>query len=114
MEPIQESSVTLGDIYYSSWGYEQTNVTFYQVVRLTNKSVWFETIAKKTVEQLSSMSEKVMPVPNQFIKEPLIRTKDGRLRKRLKGGDVSTFYSEDSWATLYRFAGEPVYQSSYY
>ena len=35
---------TIGDIAYSSWGYEQTNITFYRVTRTTTTSVWLEEI----------------------------------------------------------------------
>ena len=35
---------TIGDIAYSSWGYEQTNITFYRVTRTTTASVWLEEI----------------------------------------------------------------------
>lgn len=27
----------VGDIFYTSWGYEQTNIEFYQVVKATPK-----------------------------------------------------------------------------
>ncbi|MET1995961.1 hypothetical protein [Enterococcus faecium] len=114
MEIIKETKINVGDIYYSSWGYEQTNVTFYQVVRRTEKTVWFQPIKKECVEILSSMSENVLPVPNAFTSNPLIHSADGRLRKRLKGSDGQTFYGSKSWDTLYRFDGQPVYQSSYY
>jgi hypothetical protein len=38
------------DIYYDSWGYEQTNIDFYQVVGVTEKSVVIRRIAGKAVE----------------------------------------------------------------
>lgn len=34
-----EHSLREGDILYSSWGYDQTNVDFYQVMRITPKKV---------------------------------------------------------------------------
>lgn len=37
-EPTQNADgVRVGDIFYSSWGYEQTNVNFYEVVALKGK-----------------------------------------------------------------------------
>ncbi|HAP9351160.1 TPA: hypothetical protein IWJ17_002698, partial [Enterococcus faecium] len=57
----------VGDIFYSSWGYEQTNVTFWQIVKLTEKTAWFQPIQKKTVEHYSSMSGKVVPMKDKFI-----------------------------------------------
>lgn len=32
-------TVKAGDIFYTNWGYEQTNVEFHQVVRATAKTV---------------------------------------------------------------------------
>ena len=39
----------IGDILESSWGYDQTNVDFYEVVGVTNKSVKIEKIGNTTV-----------------------------------------------------------------
>ena len=37
----------MGDIMYSSWGYDQTNVDFYKVVRVTKASAWLQPIGSK-------------------------------------------------------------------
>lgn len=34
---LTNASVKVGDIYYTSWGYDQTNVEFYEVVKLVGK-----------------------------------------------------------------------------
>ena len=40
--------VELGAVYYSSWGYDQTNVDFYEVVgRFGKKGLWFREIASE-------------------------------------------------------------------
>ena len=39
----------IGDILTSSWGYDQTNVDFYEVIGVTNKSVKIEKIGSKTI-----------------------------------------------------------------
>ncbi|WP_346924434.1 hypothetical protein [Rothia sp. (in: high G+C Gram-positive bacteria)] len=53
-------TVKPGDIFYTSWGYEQTNVEFYQVVRATSKTVWLAEIASEK-ESYGFMSEEVRP-----------------------------------------------------
>ena len=73
----------VGDIFYSSWGYEQTNVTFWQIIKLTKKTAWFRPIKKQTVKNYTSMSGETMPIPNEFIDYPLARTKDSIVRKRI-------------------------------
>ena len=35
----QEAGVSVGDFFVDSWGYDQTNVTFYKVVALTPKGM---------------------------------------------------------------------------
>jgi hypothetical protein len=34
----------VGDILVSSWGYDQTNIDYFQVVRTSDKSVWIREI----------------------------------------------------------------------
>lgn len=34
---FKNDTVSVGDIFVSSWGYEQTNVTFYQVLSVHGK-----------------------------------------------------------------------------
>jgi hypothetical protein len=41
VEPAKQE-VKVGDIFYTSWGYDQTNVEFYKVVRATKSSVWVQ------------------------------------------------------------------------
>ena len=32
----------VGDIFYTSWGYDQTNIEFFQVVKVSPSSVWVQ------------------------------------------------------------------------
>ena len=60
------------DILYSTWGYEQTNVDFYQIVDKTEKCVIIRQIACKRIEKEAGfMSEYLIPVKDQFIGEPM-------------------------------------------
>lgn len=40
-----------GDIYYTSWGYDQTNVDFYEVIAAGDKSISVRPIAQKTTSR---------------------------------------------------------------
>jgi len=40
----------VGDILYSSWGYDQTNIEFYKVVKVSDFSVWIQQVGTKIVE----------------------------------------------------------------
>ena len=37
-EAVNEFGVKVGDLFYASWGYEQTNVNFFQIVALVGKN----------------------------------------------------------------------------
>lgn len=70
--------VEVGEIYYSSWGYEQTNINFYQVVERKGLSFTIREIAQEQVEGSMvshGMACDVKPVKNSFLKksEPITR-----------------------------------------
>jgi hypothetical protein len=51
-----------GDVLSYSWGYDQTNVEFFEVMKATEKSVWLKPIAASPgVMSASAMSGYVMP-----------------------------------------------------
>ncbi|ELB81156.1 TPA: hypothetical protein IX699_000304 [Enterococcus faecium] len=105
----------VGDIFYSSWGDEQTNVTFWQIVRLTEKTAWFQPIQKKTVEHYSSMSGKVVPMKDKFMEYPLAKTKDSIVKKRIDPESYPDMLCGfRSWDTFHRYKDQAVYESSYY
>lgn len=39
---LQPHSLTVGDTVYNSWGYDQTNIDFYAVVRVSKNFVWLQ------------------------------------------------------------------------
>jgi len=51
----------VGDILYSSWGYDQTNIEFFKVVKVSEFSVWIQEIGSKIVEVTGWAHEKVVP-----------------------------------------------------
>ena len=60
----------VGDILHHSWGYDQTNCDFYQVVGVKHATVILRKIAAETVPGSEGfMCEKVMPVKDAFIEK---------------------------------------------
>jgi len=51
----------VGDILYSSWGYDQTNIEFFKVVKVSEFSVWIQEVGKKIVEVTGWAHETVVP-----------------------------------------------------
>jgi len=104
--PGPQCSVKVGDMFSSHWGYDQTNVDFYCVVKVTGKSAWLASM-DKTRTYDGTMSGTCRPVLKQPIelgagKQYRIKvTSDGKVCFRLTsyshafpydGGDC--FFSE--------------------
>ena len=56
----------VGDLFYDSWGYDQTNIDFYQVVRVTQKSCVVRPIGKVRIEETGWLSYRVRPRKDHF------------------------------------------------
>lgn len=71
---FRNGTVETGDIFYSSWGYEQTNINFYQVTHLKGKStVVVQEIRCQQITASGAMSGTVEPIKGDFIGDPLTR-----------------------------------------
>jgi len=58
----------VGDILVCSWGWEQTNVDYYKVVRRTKASAWIVPIGQRMVPGSEGfMSESVLPDPDKVL-----------------------------------------------
>jgi len=65
-----ETVYQIGDILHGSWGYDQTNCEYYQVIGLTPKGYVLREIGQATVPSArtaSDMSAMVMPVKDKFL-----------------------------------------------
>ncbi len=64
----------IGQVLYDSWGYDQTNIDFYQVVGIGKKSIDIQEISGKFRDNqpsgYSSMSAFVIPQINHFLNNP--------------------------------------------
>lgn len=95
-------TLSVGDIMVSTWGHEQTNVDFYQVVKTTDKSVYVREIkADKTFT--SDMTGKAVAIKDSFKSDEINRFKCGQ-DNRIK---LSSYAHARQWD------GSPVSWSSY-
>lgn len=64
----------VGDILGSSWGYEQTNVDFYQIIAVTAKTLTIQQMRKDS-EETGWLQGTCTPRPNDFVKDskPMVR-----------------------------------------
>lgn len=98
------TSLKVGDIVQGSWGYEQTNQEFYEVVEVsaTGKSVKIREVAKAVVDGSAGyMSEQVVPMPGHYVGE--------EIRKPVQLGDRVPF----KHCSLGKWDGRPKDQSHY-
>lgn len=60
--------VKVGSLFCMSWGYDQTNVNFFQVTRMSPKGIFVREIAGKPVEGSDGfMCNKMTAQPNVFL-----------------------------------------------
>lgn len=95
---IRSSAVIVGDIFVSSWGYDQTNVDFYQVIKTTPKTIALRQIAKQVTRKRGEPTEYVMPIANKF--------QGPTLRKKLKEYNGQPYVSLSSFASAYKWDGK--------
>lgn len=97
-------SLKVGDVVYNSWGYDQTNVDFYQVVAVpSNKTVRIQAIGSEMIDATGHMSGRTAPRKDAFLADskPIL--------KRVGKDNYISF--KHGCGTPY--SGEPVYCSWY-
>lgn len=91
----------VGDVVYNSWGYDQTNVDFYQVVEVKAKSIVLREVRQNSSDRGMSMSGATQPVRNDFCGEPFTK---------LCGENGSIAFPHGGSS---KWDGRPKYTSSY-
>jgi hypothetical protein len=64
----------VGNIVYNSWGYDQTNIDFYQVVGVTAKTIKIRQLKQRTVET-GFMSGDTEPIKDSFVSDEVLTKK---------------------------------------
>ena len=98
------TSLKIGDILYSSWGYDQTNIDFFQVTKV---------ISEKTIE-ITPIGQIWHEAPGHFLSEYVTAKKDNftgpPMRKRVSRGEsvrITSFSHASKWD------GQKLLQSHY-
>ena len=90
-------TVNIGDIYVTSWGYDQTNIDYYKVLEVKNKSVVIAGIGQERV-YTGHMQGECNPVPN--------RVSDKRITKRIISCGDSVSLKMTSYSRAYPWSGK--------
>jgi hypothetical protein len=78
IKPYKEPkhNIKPGDIFYNSWGYEQTNIDFYQVVKTTAKTITLRQVKGRTHDyDTYHMTGSKVAVKDAFCSDKLLRKK---------------------------------------
>lgn len=73
MNTAATKKIEVGTILETSWGYDQTNVDFYEVVKKTARFAVVREIAAMIAEDTAYLVGKKMPIPGKFIGEEIRR-----------------------------------------
>lgn len=100
-----EHSLVVGDVLESSWGYEQTNVDFYQVTRATPKTVLLRPISAHREQGETFGNYHVVPNIGQFTAGPS--------RYKVHNLDGDPYVMVKSFAIARKWTGEQVHGTDY-
>lgn len=97
--------VNIGDIYVSAGGYEQTNVAFYKVIKVTKRSAEVVEIGQ-TRKYIGHMHGESMPLDGDYND-----TKTKRVRINASG---NTTCFKAIWGYAYPWSGKPCFFSEWH
>ena len=124
MSELVEASdtVKLGDVFYESWGYDQTNIDFAKVVGFTKsgKSAICRLMSERitSTEGLAAMAEMIVP-DKEWGTTFKLRVRQGVCSSQpcLIGSYPFVQKEGETWAKrfgyFYPWNGSPIYQSHY-
>lgn len=103
-------TVKVGDIFGASWGYDQTNVNYYQVTKLVGKS----TVEIREIKATRVDDSHVMPVKDNFTDTSHLNNYKNNepVRKRVKSSGYRTHSLKVfEFSNAYLWDGKPNYET---
>lgn len=115
-----ELGIKVGDIFYMSWGYEQTNVDFFRVKALRGKTqvilqeVNLEITQDKCVSGMSA-DRKYNGRNYSLVKNScFVEDNENGIVKKVLGTKENPYINMTSYANAYKYDGQELYESWYY
>ena len=103
-------TLTVGAILYASWGYDQTNIDFYQVVEVVGKkSVKLRGISGKSIRQAAGADYVVASKDSFKDRDTFLEDGNPPTLKRVKQGNT---ISLSSYANAYPWDGKEKYETA--
>ena len=100
-----EHALKVGDLLYASWGYDQTNVDYFEVTKVVGKTVEVREIGSKVVSE-DGYSTKVAPAPGRYT--------GPKMKKRPQMSGKSCYVKIDKVRNAYPWDGTPMHETSPY
>ena len=111
-EAIAAHTFKIGDCLYQSWGYDQTNIDFFEVVAVLPKSVKIRPISQIMVDGSEGfMCENVKPDKGNYTGEAITRPIKAYLANT--GNPYFSVSNGRHSLSLYTYGDKGVYQSHY-
>lgn len=116
-------NIKVGDIFYASWGYEQTNINFFLVAELVGASSARILPVNLEVKEEETMSHGMARYATFDIKDYTIISKSGFIKDCIKGdlkrilrygSDGKEYIKIDSFCNAHKYNGTKLYNSWYY
>jgi hypothetical protein len=110
-EAMQNHGVVVGDVFRCSWGYDQTNIDYYEVISITGKTA--------TICRIGCLSEETGFLQGQSV--PQLGAFIGKPKKKLiqkRSVDSEAYLTMNSYSTAFKMTpiaqvgNKPVYESS--
>jgi hypothetical protein len=109
--------IEVGNIFVNSWGYDQTNVSAWQVIAVTPKTVTVQRIALEVVPGSDGfMSNRVRPVKDSFDEAGYHKGETLRNKKpyRLEWDGATVWYLRTDYGSCALWDGSRDYYCSWY
>lgn len=101
-EQNQPHSLKVGQVLYASWGYDQTNIDFYEVTKIIGDHfLEIREIGKRISNNTERGIDYVMPMAGQYKSEPM--------RRR---SNKTNYVRIDNSSSAHPWDGEPKYQTA--
>lgn len=109
-------SPKVGDVWYSSWGYDQTNIDFYQITKVSGQWVTLQKLIAESSPEEGCMTAKKWPKkePPPFVNTYVPDWREKATRRKWRASQYSGFYcSLTSYSGAMPWDGKPKTYSWY-
>lgn len=106
MSGVEKSVINKGDFLVCTWGYDQTNVDFYYVTKISKGWAYIIPAGNKILEYNSNyMSGRVIPAEPKFTAKPM--------RKKIKKYSDQEYVGISTYSVAFKYDGKPVTFTNY-